>query len=359
MRRERFFKRHRTIIITSGIILLIIMIFFGAQIILFLNFIIGNDVVVMLDADKEYFSLKHNQEEKINFQASVITNPFCKAVCRYDFYDISDDVLVDSDEFILNPTNPLKKEYQIKADKPGKGQDLYRFDMECISRNTILCRTGEEPSTRSILVAVDYDLNDEEKLQKEYVKGKLDSLLADIGDIRSRIKALTANANQLNEFLIISEMNKRIFDLENLDFQSKLSELSILWENYDYGSLEGQIANLQKEFDKNIAEVYLLNAELSNIATEYNLTIENVVYSRNKLQDLKKEYSNNKTLKSSLSITINDFNKEIKAFENRTSIEDKKGIAENISIIINKFRIWQKTILGLLKKMWKLVKLKN
>nr|MBI4156748.1 hypothetical protein [Candidatus Woesearchaeota archaeon] len=337
MRWERFFKRHKAIIITTGVILGIIVIFFGAQIILFLNFIIGNDVVVRLDADKEYFSLIHNQEDQVDFEASVITNPFCKAICRYDYYDISDNVLVDSDEFTLKPTDPLEKSYKIKADKPGKGQDIYRFDMECISKRTILCRTWGEPSTRSILINVDYDFDNEEQSLNENMLNQMSLFLESLNDLIERKQRVDAIILKLTPYV---NMDREISDagVINGDLTSNQGRfnrtLSFLFK-YDYINSEAELNTLQVEIDKTYSEIDLLENRLDEMLIQYNNLISNLTLNHEELLFIRNNYYGNASLRPAISDAIDVFNFNAKIFLKRTELSTKETVIVLIMDKIN------------------------
>ena len=58
--------KKKEVLIPLSIIVIILLIIFGAKILLFINFLVGNDIVIKLEADKEILSLKHNEKENIN-----------------------------------------------------------------------------------------------------------------------------------------------------------------------------------------------------------------------------------------------------------------------------------------------------
>ena len=96
---KKSLKKNKLWIILVSILILIILITSGTKIFLYLNFLLGNDFVVKLDVAKEYIYMIKGQEEKINFDAFVRTNPFCKAVCDSEFMDISENKIIEKDSF--------------------------------------------------------------------------------------------------------------------------------------------------------------------------------------------------------------------------------------------------------------------
>ena len=81
---KKWFKKNKYIVISISIVLGVFLIAFGAKTTLYINFLLGNDIVIKLNVDKADLSLVHGQEENITFEASVTTNPFCKADCESD-----------------------------------------------------------------------------------------------------------------------------------------------------------------------------------------------------------------------------------------------------------------------------------
>ena len=73
-----------------GLIALValIVIFFGTKTYLYTNFILGNDIVLKFNADKENLNLIRDEQGNVSFEASITTNPFCKADCKTEFEDV-------------------------------------------------------------------------------------------------------------------------------------------------------------------------------------------------------------------------------------------------------------------------------
>ena len=116
--------KKKEVLIPLSIIVIILLIIFGAKILLFINFLVGNDIVIKLEADKEILSLKHNEKENIKFKAAVTTNPFCHAICNSNFEDISNNKTIEEDTFRLNTGSPIEKEFTLEAKEKGAGKEL-------------------------------------------------------------------------------------------------------------------------------------------------------------------------------------------------------------------------------------------
>ena len=75
-------KRYKKTALAILITLIILLAFFSTQIALFFNFVLGNDIAVKLKVIPEYLQLVHGQEELLTVEATVTTNPFCKAITK-------------------------------------------------------------------------------------------------------------------------------------------------------------------------------------------------------------------------------------------------------------------------------------
>ncbi|MDD5087010.1 MAG: hypothetical protein PHV16_04625, partial [Candidatus Nanoarchaeia archaeon] len=148
---ESWLRQH-TIAIIISVILFLLISGLGTKIFLYLNFILGNDIIIHLDSDKEDLSLIRGQHETINFKSSITTNPFCNAQCSYVFDDISNNKTLDYDDFKLSPGMPITKQYVVSIDDFGEGQKLYRFAIECVGSPSLLCHTKQESTSRNVLV---------------------------------------------------------------------------------------------------------------------------------------------------------------------------------------------------------------
>src|SRR3989338_2706720 len=101
----RWIKKHKTLVIILGLILFILLALFGTQIWLFVRFMLGNDTVVQLKANKEVLSLVHGQEEEVQFEASITTNLFCTAACTSEFIDIGRKKTIEREVFNVRTGN--------------------------------------------------------------------------------------------------------------------------------------------------------------------------------------------------------------------------------------------------------------
>lgn len=332
--------KRKKIIIAIALIIILILTIFGAKILLYANFILGNDVIIKLNADKETLSLLHNQKENITFETKVTTNPFCKAICYSEFKDISRDIIIEKDEFTLRPGIPAKKEYSIEATQLGSGQELYRFSMDCQGVRTFLCHTGEEITTRSILITVDYGLNNEERLLKEELKSNLTSSVLKTNEVYSKYLSCSKVLNQLNKTV---DLDDNLKELESIDknfslIGKNLQQSHQLWVNLEYNKLSEKNKEIESSLKLNNIESLQNSTDLILLA--YNNIINELFLKRDIILEYKKNITSVEYAKT-LNLSINAFNNAVITSESRNSLREKeksiKGLESQIALINTSF----------------------
>jgi len=318
-------KEHRTIIIISAIIITIL-VTSGTKAFLYLNFILGNDVIIHLDADKEDLNLIREGEESVNFKASVITNPFCTAECESSFEDISNNKTIDYDKFKLTPGIPITKEYKIRVDNFGEGQKLYRFGLECIGSASFLCHTKGESTSRNILVTVEYNLTEDEKILKDDLKNKLVNLKERLSNSQEKLNKAGFLIKQLDNYAVLDQ-NKNDFDIAYRDISKNiesLNSLKKLWGIQDCYELSKKFKDVDTESIKTADLIIKIDKDISDSVFLYNALANEINETREKLKEIKKVL----VLDEYLAIEINDnikvFNSAIASFKSRNEISEKR-----------------------------------
>ena len=187
--------RHKLFWFFFILILLVVLGYFSTQIYLYVRLLIGNDLVLKITPDKENFFALNGQSESVEFRTRIAANPFCFADCNSKFWDLSEDTLIEGDSFGLNPASWKTKSYEIPAPDKGAGQKLYRFEVECATTRTVLCRTDERVRRDSVFVTLNYDLSEDKKKILNETKVKIEEFARKNDDMsyKSRVveQALT------------------------------------------------------------------------------------------------------------------------------------------------------------------------
>ena len=332
---RNWLKEHRAIIIIFAIIIMIL-VTSGTKIFLYLNFILGNDIIIHLDADKEDLNIVRGEEELINFKAGVITNPFCTAECESSFEDISNNKTIDYDKFKLTPGIPITKEYKIMVDDFGEGQKLYRFRLECIGSASFLCHTKGESTSRNILITVEYNLTEDEEKLKHDLKNKLIDLKERLSDLATKANKVDLVINELDKHASIDKTKK---EFDNAKISKLIEDLNVLkkiWDKQDYYELNKKFREVDTESIKTADLIIKIDRNISDSVFSYN----NFANGLNETRERLKEIKNALVLDENLALEINDnikvFNSVIKSFKLRNDISKKRIEVYSINYSVDK-----------------------
>ena len=331
-----FSKKHKILYIL--IILLIILLFTasGAKIYLFVNFLLGNDIIVKLEVDKEILPLIHNQEENITFKAKVTTNPFCTAQCESTFTNINDNQILKNETFKLIPGKASKRNYLIKSTNIGTGIDLYKFSMDCHSIRSLLCHTSEVPTTRNILIIVNRSLTEAEKELKNKLNELIGFLLKRQSNLHGKQVVIDQAIQELNQTLNINQIIKENLEIKNISSKllENVKDLQETWDQQDYFKLEKGFYKANSDITQIEARFSELNNNLSNKINQYNLLITDLTTVKDQLTQLKNQFTINESLITQINDVIKKFNQVISIFQTKNDFTLKQNSIREVASII-------------------------
>lgn len=323
-RLRTFAEKNRILVVTLSIIMLSLLIIFSTQAYLFVNFLLGNDIVVQLGTDKHYFSLANQENATVQFVASSITNPFCKAHCTSALRSVTTGKVVDSESFVLRTTDPYEKSYVLQAPPTGHGQQLYQYMLECRSEETSFCHTDEEPTSRTILLAMDYHLSEEQIALKQDIKQILEAAMQARMEIE-RDREFIANLTRENLALNMSIPNRTY----NMD------EWTDLWNREKYAALEEEMRGTRIFSDA--LQSATSREQAVDLAMAYNdlLTqLENI-----------REILDATVINASTAVHVQEetqsYNAILDLMRQRSSIQRKQQLADGIANDVETIRLQQ------------------
>src|SRR3989344_7978271 len=82
-----------------GIVILAALVFGAFRLYLYLNPLLGNDILVTIKSENNNLFLSHGEKAKVAFEIHASANPFCKAQCETNFIDLSKDEVLDKNIF--------------------------------------------------------------------------------------------------------------------------------------------------------------------------------------------------------------------------------------------------------------------
>ncbi|MFP4111915.1 MAG: alpha/beta fold hydrolase [Candidatus Woesearchaeota archaeon] len=307
-------------------IMITLLSFFGTKAFLMINFYLGNDIVIKLETDKEYIDLKRLDKEDLEIISTVNTNPFCSASCTYTFEDLSHGKIIEEQNITLDPLHPMKRQYEINADWKGKGQVLFRANMVCTSKSSFLCHTKERPTTRKILIPVNYKLNDKDLLNMAQVFEKSKIAINNINDSLRYLELSRKLINEASEKINLDKSKEILSGInqENDNNINRLFDAEISFSDYKFSeSLDeiDKVINNSKELEISLNN---LTQELIIIKNTYNDLVYQMNRARTKLLYMKDLAATNKDALISINKTLSRFNKVIIIMDVKSPLEVKK-----------------------------------
>lgn len=328
MEKKKKSKKQNPILVLFVLVLLLILLF-GTRAILYVRVLIGNDLVIKLNADNENIFLTHGESGKIKITSHAISNIFCNTNCTSKFIDLSSGQTLEED--IFNLKLPKTKEFTITATSPGEGQKLYRFDLECNSQKTFLCTTIGITKKRTLLLTVNYEPTKEEKTIKQDLSQNLSQDLGKLDYYASNLNEFSIITDKLNNTLEADDLITKISKTKNLVSLSNISSIRMinLWDKEDYFSLNNEFPNFKNSIIKIENEYNSLNNSINYNLGLYNSLIDNLNEIKNRLEDFKElNITGNST--DVLNDLINKFNNLTLGFLDKDSISNKQILVTNI-----------------------------
>jgi hypothetical protein len=325
---DKFLKNHRIFKIILILALLIGLGFLGFKLYLYVQFLIGNDLVIQLETDNKDLSLVYGQSGNIEFNIRKVTSPFCQTLCSYSFVDVSDKVSIDESSFELGQATQIISE-NVVQNKNGGGQEIYRFSLVCKNLAGVLCHTSENAVSRDILVTVEYGPNEEQTNAQNTISQKIYQFFNETSLISSKISYLQSRINELN--LTIESSNLTSVK-EKLD--GNFEEVNNLWKKRDYPAINNVLSVIADNKDKLQSEFNYLNETVYSKIKIYNSIVNSLSSYKEDLLVLLNTGMNESDAVT-LEGIVDNFNIKVSLLSKSRDIEEKVNISS--SIVQNNF----------------------
>ncbi|MEK6937729.1 MAG: hypothetical protein AABX04_01665 [Nanoarchaeota archaeon] len=325
MAKKKWYQRHWKLLLLLSVILFIILSLFGTKLWLWVNFMLGNDMIITLSADQENLQLVNGKEGKVSFTVKVQTNPFCQALCTSEFKDISYQRDLEDSVFTIRPGSPFNREYGVIPYGKGSGKELYSFSVTCQSKKTTWCHTSEENITRSLLITVSHELNPEEQQLKQLTKEKLLFLAQQQAEQEAGWQYLTNLTAETNK-VIQTELSSSAFEIKQILAQNKLilNQSVETWLRQDYTAIDVNIKNLEENFRTSNFYLDQWNESLSPLLIGYQLVGLRI----GQIQEQWKHINNiiilDAEFLSALNQTISVFNHKLELVNQKNTLAEKE-----------------------------------
>lgn len=306
---------------------------------LYLNFLVGNDTVVKLEASNEFLSLQHGQAANVSYQASVTANPFCRVDCNYQFEDISSPAAIELANFTIQPGIPFTKQYRIAAPSQGLGNKLYRFNMQCSSSKTLLCHTEEHTATRSQLLILEYNYTQPELELLSVFKTRAENISQQIAQQESALKSREQTLLQLNTTFPMESLFQQHAQLKRGIFSSRVRITQAVAQSplQPYDSLK-DLEALAITLSQNQDALEKFSQETNPLITAYNGLVAN-------LTAMQKQFIIYKPLNltaesaEQLNATITLYNRAIPELGKKSSLSEKLAILSTLQKAANNLNL--------------------
>ncbi|MCK5107927.1 MAG: alpha/beta fold hydrolase, partial [Nanoarchaeota archaeon] len=324
---KKFKEDHRKQFFIIIAIIAIIIIFSWVKIGLYLNFLLGNDVLIKMQVDNDQFFIINGDTEDLNVEASVQTNPFCKAYCIIEFRDVSSNQLIDQEEFTLNTGMPYNKKYVITNSNNMQGQDIYSVKMDCSGKESFLCHTTEEVSTRrDAIITVNHGLNEGQQKEKESIKNNVEKIKEALSSVSATYYLIKEQKESGLGFNVVEW--DTLLEKEEQDIKyvyGSLNSFSDKWSVQDFDGINSDLTNSRKIINEKLTSAKQINSEMKDSINQYNGFVFLLKDLRTDILPFTENRYTDSIIFNELSSLITHFNSALDTFENQDNLVKKES----------------------------------
>lgn len=313
-------RSKHSLIIAICVLVLVFILLLGIQFYLYYNFLLGNDVAVRINVDREFLDLTKGESAEVKVSAKVFTNPFCETKCNYSFHNLANGENIDSGLYDLKNSEPFSKTYSLKSPITGAGEIFYRFEIHCSSIENFLCYTGTEPFYQNSLVVMRYKDSPENLILKNISRIRLTQLLDNSSYWSDYFQDLNIALQDSN--VTISGVGNKIMSAK--DFQKEVLGIADIWEREDYieaNRLLEERMQIYNSLNQDFRE-FKIDSDLAVL--EYNALVEKMNSAQLQFMQLVRLSYSDFSLDEAKSMSNNLINARDEFFQMGT-MEDKKN----------------------------------
>ncbi|MDP3989921.1 MAG: alpha/beta hydrolase [archaeon] len=337
-----FWKEHRKISIFILIVITILLSLFSTQIYLYINFLLGNNVVVKLDVSPQLLQITRGETDSLKIEASVTTNPFCSAACGLRVVNLASGEILIQENATLRPGLDLNREIKITAPENKHGTIPLRVELQCNGIKTFFCHTDGKPTTRNLLVMEEYQLSSEETQSKQNLAEDLATRTELLNSIKYNISLESAALKEINDSLETESLLIKIQET-NQTYNVVLTEYQLyrnLWLNEEYNQLNAIL--ITTPFEQQTDTITTSLIKVRDEILRYTDSVKKMENSGLILASISNTFVINKNLLTEIQLLIQEYNNATKQFNNRTSLFTKQSLTQEydlkITTLYNKTR---------------------
>lgn len=219
------------------VILLIFLIFFlGLKI----RFTLSDELNLILLPKYQSITVLSNETASAGFTIKNQNFIQCRSVCNFTLTSLRDntDIYFGSEQ--LKHNEKVEKNITFYAPAFGSGQDLYIYRVECRNIKSLLCLTEGDSRKKTSVIAINYELDENEKSIKANLKTRIEELFLVIKNLSISVEQARLLYDRLPyEISEKEEIMRRIDEAsEELEgIKSSAGVFKSLWDSEDYYTL--------------------------------------------------------------------------------------------------------------------------
>src|SRR3989338_5321372 len=267
---REIFGRHRKKIIVSCILLVLFMFFFGTKSVLYVQFLLGNDIVLELTPMVDEIVIAHGEEKEVQVDVRVTANPFCDITCEEKWIDLATLKVIDEEMMSLYPGVGSTRSVSVKGSGEDERYVLYRYEVACQGEESVLCHTSETPIFREVLVTVHTILNEHEQKRKEELRYSLENKLRALGELESVKLWIRGIVLQVNGTILQGVFDENMQESEGIVGVEKewIEDAQALWKEQQFSSIESLIG--MSTMDSSRQRMNEVQQEINGTVVEYS-----------------------------------------------------------------------------------------
>ena len=264
------FTKHKKKVLLGFILGVLFMFFFGTKSVLYVQFLLGNDIVLELTPMVDEIVIAHGEEKDVQVEVEATANPFCDITCDEKWIDLASLKVIDEEMMNLYPGVGSTRSVSVKGSGEDERYALYRYEVACRGVESVLCHTSETPIFREVLVKVHTILNEQEQKRKEELRYSLENKLRVVGELESVKLWIESSIVLMNGTIL-----QRVFDT-NRDESEEIvgvekewiEDAQALWKEQQFSSIQGLIET--STMDSSRQRMKEVQQEINGTVVEYS-----------------------------------------------------------------------------------------
>ncbi len=332
-------KRGRKVALTIFIFLCAIIFFLIlTQVYLYGKFFLGSDLLIKLSSDKDNLFFSGEQVQDVTFRISATMNPFCVAECNYEFVDLSSGNLIESGNFNIVSIFFKSKTYLFNKTETNESQKLDKFYIKCKTQEARFCYTKAEEIERSILITLNYGLDEEQTKVMNDSKKKIIELKKTNILIEQNLKESDLNTAGINHSFSTENFSEESFNLHNqiMSLNTSITNLENLLKAKKIFEMQKKIIETELIIQEINETENKLRENISSAIYLYNLLIDNITNTRFILNEISKLTLTNSSC-DEFEEEIEKFNLLVGEFANESDLNKKDKDTKKLAFEIQAF----------------------